>query len=143
MLLLVLLVLIYGYFAIRYGYQYAVGMAEYAKFNNVGRDKEYTWQSVINESYEFKQALSQGSVRDIILELSDVGHSLVKHVSISYLPAQMFCNKWYWLIIFVICLPLIFCTGKLATRYRHFGCIRNHRNPGNCGHKCNYKKVDY
>lgn len=139
--------LLYSYY--RYGIDYSKGMAEYASYNNRIRDKtgpttndgncyvtENTWDSVINESKELWEALCQASAKDIILESSDVIHSLIKHLIITYVPSKIFCHWLCWFPIFILILP---CSIKVAYRYQTYGCIRNHQNKNNCNHVCNYK----
>jgi adenylate kinase family enzyme len=114
---------------------YAKGMAEYAKFNNVSGNTENCWSSVVNESYEFIEAVKELKPWEAFLEFYDVIHSLIKYFVITYVSPDVFSNPWFWVAIFPFVLP---CSIKLGYRYRQNGCIRNHNNANNCKHKCNY-----
>jgi adenylate kinase family enzyme len=116
---------------------YCRGMAEYARFNNVGSNRENSWQSIVNETNECKQAFQQGQMTETIHEFIDVVHALIKHLVVTYLPSEWYCKSYFWIIVF----PLVFPVAvKLAHRYQQFGCIRNHKNPNNCGHICSLRK---
>lgn len=124
------------------GYWYAKGMATYVQFNNTPpseknrqTEPERCWDSVKTESGELWEAVREMSVREIILEASDVAHALVKWFIIRFFPERWHAKIWIWLIVFPFILP---CTMKLGARYKKFGCIRNHKNSNNCGHTCDY-----
>jgi len=119
------------------GIYYALGSAEYCKFNNK-RDnprRENFWDSVITESKELKEALENLWLWDIILEFSDVVHSLIKYFIVEYLPEDFYCSFICWFPVFILILP---CSIKLGLRFKKYGCIRNHKNKNNCDHICNY-----
>lgn len=116
---------------------YSLGMSEYAQFNNVGKNCENTWDSVTNEAIECHQAFDQRQFVETFHEFVDVVHAFLKHLIIKYLPSRIYCSPLFWMLIF----PLVFPVAvKLAGRYRQFGCIRNHKNPNNCGHQCSLRK---
>ena len=120
---------------------YVTGITKYIKNNNLPsiplEKRELCWDSVVNESHELLEALQQLSTTDIMLEGSDVIHAIIKYLIIKYLPPYVYCQKYIWYFVFLIALPA---TSKLATRRREFNCIRNHANPNNCQHICDYKK---
>ena len=123
----------------RYGISYAIGSAEYCRLNNKKNSlkRENFWLSVVNESRELKEAILECSPTDIVLEASDVIHSISKYLILEFLPEWIYCNMIIWSFVFFFILP---CSIKLGKRYRNFGCIRNHTNPNNRDHICNYKK---
>ena len=117
-----------------YGIDYVNGMVIYVTANNLpSNEKERCWDSVEAESKELYEAIYQCSLIDIILESSDVGHALIKHFVIKYIPSKIFCHWLCWVPAFFIVLP---CTIKMARRYQKYGCIRNHKNPNNRNHIC-------
>ena len=129
------IILLYLYLC--YGIDYAYGSAEYCRFNNVKPYHENPWDSIINESVELWYAIKQFSIKDIILEASDVLHALIKCIIVTYLPQSIYCSSIMWLCVFPLALPT---TIKGAIRYQTWKCIRNHKNQNNCNHKCNYVK---
>lgn len=133
-----------------FGRFYAFGMAEYAFYNNTEKSEQNRYtnpescvDSIKNEYVEFIDALYNCEPINIFLELSDVFHSIVKYISINYLPKYIYCNSFYWSLIFYTNIPVGI---KLGNRYRINNCIRNHTNTNNCNHTCNYnhnyKKID-
>ena len=132
----------YGIFMIilymKYGYYYAKGSSEYVRFNNRYGGCEYNkfHISIINECKELTQALTSRKIIDIMLETSDVIHSITKYLTLTIFPEKIYCSFILWSILFFVNLP---CTIKLATRYKINGCIRNHSNPENINHICGYK----
>ena len=126
------------YLYLQYGLDYAVGSAEYTLLNNTvasGQYKEVTWNNLCNEVKELRDALRAWSIVDIVLELGDVVHSIIKYSLIKYVPEWMYCSVLCWLLVFPFALSA---TIKCGIRYRQHKCIRNHRNKNNCNHQCNY-----
>jgi len=116
---------------------YSVGMAEYIK-NNVATQKEEEnrmWSVLLDETNELKEAIVAHSLIDVIMEASDVVHSFIKYISIRYLPRVILVNPLYWSLIFWFVQPTSFKHGK---RHLFSNCIRNHSNPKNCDHICDY-----
>ncbi len=134
----------------QYIYAYAKGMAEYAKFNNVGPDKEDCMQSIASETKELSDAVALGNNVEIIYESSDVIHAIIKYFVIHTTPEFIFCSKYFWLLLYPMLIglfwPLTFIVVgiipniyKLGSRYLEHECIRNHTNPNNRNHVCNFK----
>ena len=126
---------IYCYY--KYGYYYARGMSLYVNFNNTHDNimRESSMDSIINETIELYYAIKSRKFMDIILEASDVGHSLLKYIVIDFMPKIFICSLLPWSLIFFI---FPFSTIKLGNRYKYNNCIRNHKNQYNYYHKCNY-----
>lgn len=122
----------------KYGYNYCKGITEYIYFNNRPHDKEKenSLDTIIDELIELCEAIYQFDIIEIILELSDVIHAIIKYIFINYLPINIFCCWICWIPVFFLVLP---CTIKLGNRFKNNQCIRNHNNLNNCNHKCNYE----
>lgn len=122
-----------------YGYYYAIGSSEYAKCNNTKNGTEYFnfFDSIVTEYAELKEACYNMSFYNIIMEASDVLHSITKYIVLSLFSEKIYCSPILWSILFFINLP---CTIKLGSRYKKNNCIRNHKNSNNVHHKCFYKE---
>jgi hypothetical protein len=131
----IILFLIIFILYIRYGIYYALGCAEYARLNNSDKKKERTWGSVVDEFCELVKAIIQCNLIDIILELGDFIHAIITFCVITFLPKKVFSTIWCWLPFFLLALP---CTIKIGERYKHYECIRNHKNKQNLNHVCQY-----
>jgi len=123
----------------KYGYYYAIGSSEYAKYNNTQNGMEYYnfYDSITIEFTEFKEACREKNIKNIIMEASDVFHSITKYIVLTLLSEKIYCSSILWSILFFINLP---CTIKLGSRYKKNNCIRNHKNVNNTHHKCFYKE---
>lgn len=138
--------LITVYIWIRYGYLYAKGMEIYAKFNNIlpcfenrFTDPESCLDSVKTEFAELCEEVNKFNIYNIFLEFGDVVHACIKYVLVKCLPKQVYCHYMCWLTVFIVGFPALHVMIKLAVRYEKFGCIRNHSNPNNCKHTCDFK----
>ena len=136
--IIVIVVVLYWF----YGISFAKGITNYIRLNNcesyngVKNSKvEDTWQTVINEWIELKEAMIKLNPWEVILEGGDVLLALIKYNIIKFLPQVIYCNIWCWLLVFPLALPT---TIKLGYRYEIYGCIRNHQNSFNRNHRCSY-----
>jgi len=131
---------------------YSIGMAEYTKLNYVctkdntpkgsnysKRDKIVEKKKLIkyldDEWKEFLEALEKEDHYEILMEFSDVVHILTRYSLTCTFSREILCNRIVWFIYFWILPPASF---KLGFRYSLFGCIRNHLNPNNLDHNCNF-----
>jgi hypothetical protein len=125
-----------------HGYYYSKGMSIYAIFNNTRptflndfSESESCWGNIVDEFFEMIHAIKQCQFMETFNELLDVCHAIVKFLSIKCLPQFVYTSKIYWSFLFYINLPV---SLKLGSRYRDFGCIRNHKNPKNRKHFCKW-----
>jgi hypothetical protein len=121
-------------------HNYARGMSKYISSNNLSSSnpRENTWDSVHNESIELIEAIREFSIKNVILEASDVIHGFIKHCIVKVLPEFVYSHWLCWIPVFFLVLP---CTVKLGLRHAEAGCIRNHKNPANRGHICDFGKT--
>ncbi len=129
--------ILYTYLYIKYGYYYAKGSSEYARFNNTKGGCEYGifHKSISNEFNEFLDAFTSYDLLGVIAEFCDVIHSIIKHYILIIFSEKIYCSTLLWSFVFFLILP---CTIKLGIRYKKYKCIRNHYNVHNIHHKCNY-----
>lgn len=136
-LFLILLVFLYA----KYGIFYAIGSAVYARDNNFKKSvnktpyfipPENSWLSVKDEFYELVQAIKALEISDIFLEFFDVVHAFIKYLLVTYTPFEFYSHWICWLFVFILVLPIGI---KLGTRFKKYGCIRNHSRINNC-HIC-------
>lgn len=140
LIIIIIFILLILYF--HSGIYYSRGMVEYAIYNNISQQglkwkQEDFKQSIINEIFELIEAIKQYQLFDIILELFDVFHSVIKYIIISIMPQYIYCNIILWSIVYFFVLP---CSIKLGNRFKKYNCIRNHKNKNNRDHNCNYLK---
>lgn len=109
----------------------AIGLAEYAKYNNTEpsfenhyTEPENTWDSVEDEYQELLEAINEWKIWDSIMEFYDVLNALMKHYIITYLPVCIYTQPYIWFLTSLIVFPVGF---KLGCRYISYGCIRNHK----------------
>lgn len=120
---------------------YAKGMSEYAKLNNTGdreTEENRIWNSVMDEVNEFIVEYNNKHIIKCLLEFGDVIHTLIKYITVCYLPMETMKKTYFWFLIFWFFQPNSF---KHEKRYFMNGCIRNHSNINNRNHICNYGKV--
>ena len=117
-------------------FSYVAGITIYVRYNNTGKEKEDVWQSVKEEWKEFCDEIKMFNFIEAFLELCDVIHVVIKYLLVEYLPQWFYCSYICWILVFPLVLP---CTLKLGYRHKLYNCIRNHKNPNNCKHKCNFK----
>ena len=119
-------------------YDYANGISTYCKYNNIKNSirRENTMDSIIAEYNEFIDAIKNYELFGAFLEFFDVVHSIIKMLILNIVPENIYCNYVIWLFVFPFVFPV---ATKLAFRYRKYGCIRNHGNPDNVNHYCDYK----
>lgn len=124
---------------IHYASLYAKGMSEYVRNNQLRVGGESSWDSIKDEAKELVEAIRDCSPTDIVLEGSDVAHSIIKYGIVEHLPLWFATSLVPWHVMFVL-VPVA--AVKLAKRYEQYGCIRNHKNPGNRDHVCAHVDVD-
>ena len=116
-------------------FNYVLGITKYVRNNDVGDGAENLWESVLSEWDEFCVEIKLFNIKDAFLEFCDVCHALIKYFIITYLPKWFYCSYFCWVLVCPLVLP---CTLKLGKRHKMFNCIRNHKNPNNCNHKCDF-----
>lgn len=137
------IIIAYAFIYIKYGYNYAKGIAIYNKYNNTPPSAENRFtqpedclQSIKNEFWEFYEAVTLYQPYEALLEFADVFHASIKYLVVTFLPKTFYCHYLFWSIIFLVAIPALPATIKLGLRYKKFGCIRNHGNVNNCHHTC-------
>jgi adenylate kinase family enzyme len=135
-------------------YYSAIGLAEYAKYNNTKpslnnyyTNPEKTWDSVDDEYNELLESINSFKLFniytwfDIIMEFGDVCNALMKHYIILYLPAWFYTQPYIWVLTSLLVFPVSF---KLGCRYITHSCIRNHKTSreGKAkNHICNHRST--
>lgn len=143
---IILIILAILYF--KYGYYYAESMVSYIKYNHMPpstennfRESEDPAKSLRYELLEFHEAVTNCNFYDMLLEFGDVLHSIIQYIVIGYLPVKIYSSFLCWSVIFFVAFPAIMTMMtmiKMANRYKKFNCMRNHSNPTNCDHICDY-----
>lgn len=117
---------------------YAKGMAEYVKWNNVvqsdGVLPETTMlSSIVDESAELVDAIINLDPNEIVLEFFDIVNSVLKMVVLTITPSYIYVEPYIWYAVY----PFVFPSGnKLAKRFESKGCIRNHVGKTSQNHRC-------
>ena len=119
-------------------YGYAKGMSRYIAHNYKGdieSEKKSILKSLKNEKVELREEIKGKRLFGIIEEGCDVAHTYMKYQMVRYIPINVLMTPYPWLITYWTIIPT---TAKHGIRYLSTGCIRNHKNPNNMDHVCDY-----